>query len=47
MLQDQDLISIQEVRAKVEQAYAAWTRYRSVSQSQADAIVEELTGEPQ
>ena len=33
MLQDPDLISIQEVRAKVDQAYAAWTRYRSVSQS--------------
>src|ERR1700688_2697662 len=40
MLQDPDLISIQEVRAKVDQAYAAWTRYRSVSQSEADAIVE-------
>ena len=44
MLQDQDLISIQEVRAKVEQAYAAWTRYRSVSQAQADAIVEAMAG---
>ena len=42
MLQDQDLISIQEVRAKVEQSYAAWTRYRSVSQAQADAIVEAM-----
>jgi acetaldehyde dehydrogenase (acetylating) len=42
MLQDQDLISIQEVRAKVEQSYAAWTRYRSVSQSGADAIVEAM-----
>ena len=42
MLQDSDLISIQEVRAKVEQAYAAWTRYRSASQSQADAIVEAM-----
>src|SRR5580658_7479673 len=42
MLQDPDLISIQEVRAKVEQAYAAWTRYRSASQSQADAIVEAM-----
>ena len=40
MLEDLDLISIQEVRAKVEKAYAAWTRYRSVSQSQVDAIVE-------
>jgi len=42
MLQDSDLISIQEVRAKVEQAYAAWTRYRSASQSQADAVVEAM-----
>src|ERR1700723_635678 len=42
MLQDQDLISIQEVRAKVEQAYAAWTRYQSVSQSGADSIVEAM-----
>lgn len=42
MLQDQDLLSIQEVRAKVEKAYAAWTRYRSVSQSQADSIVEAM-----
>ena len=42
MLQDQDLLSIQEVRAKVEQAYAAWTRYQSVSQSGADAIVEAM-----
>jgi len=40
MLQDQDLISIQEVRTKVDHAYAAWTLYRSVSQSGADAIVE-------
>lgn len=42
-MQDQDLISIQEVRAKVNLAYAAWTRYRSVSQSQADAIVEAMS----
>ena len=42
MLQDQDLLSIQEVRAKVEQAYAAWTRYQSVSQLGADAIVEAM-----
>jgi acetaldehyde dehydrogenase (acetylating) len=41
-LQDQDLISIQEVRAKVNLAYAAWTRYRSVSQSQADVLVEAM-----
>lgn len=42
MLQDQDLLSIQEVRAKVDQAYAAWTRYRSVSQPEADSIVEAM-----
>src|SRR5580658_5352108 len=42
MLQDQDLISIQEVRAKVDQSYTAWTRYRSISQSGADAIVEAM-----
>lgn len=39
-MQDQDLISIQEVRDKVDRAYAAWTRYQSVSQSHADAVVE-------
>jgi acetaldehyde dehydrogenase (acetylating) len=40
MLQDQDLLSIQEVRSKVEQAYAAWQKYQSYSQEQIDAIVE-------
>jgi acetaldehyde dehydrogenase (acetylating) len=40
MLTDPDLIAIQEVRAKVEQAYAAWQRYRSFSQVQVDSIVE-------
>src|SRR5262245_16036337 len=40
MLTDPDLISIQEVRAKVDQAYAAWQRYRTFSQEQIDAIVE-------
>jgi acetaldehyde dehydrogenase (acetylating) len=42
MLQDHDLISIQEVRAKVEAAYAAWTRYRAHSQEQVDAIVDHM-----
>jgi acetaldehyde dehydrogenase (acetylating) len=42
MLQDQDLLSIQEVRAKVDQAYKAWTVYRSASQPEADAIVEAM-----
>jgi acyl-CoA reductase-like NAD-dependent aldehyde dehydrogenase len=42
MLQDQDLISIQEVRAKVEAAYQAWLKYRTYSQEQVDAIVERM-----
>src|SRR5260370_38431094 len=40
MLKDQDLISVQEVRSKVEQAYAAWQIYRAFSQDQVDSIVE-------
>jgi acetaldehyde dehydrogenase (acetylating) len=42
MLQDQDLLSIQEVRAKVEKAYAAFQQYRNFSQEQVDAIVERM-----
>ena len=42
MLQDQDLLSIQEVRAKVEKAYAAWQTYKNFSQEQVDAIVESM-----
>ena len=42
MLQDSDLISIQEVRSKVEQAYAAWGRYRTFSQEQIDTIIEAM-----
>ena len=41
MLKDQDLISVQEVRSKVEEAYAAWQIYRTFSQDQVDSIVEE------
>ena len=40
MLEDKDLVSIQEVRTKVEKAYAAWLKYRTYSQEQVDAIVE-------
>src|SRR5258708_1039918 len=40
MLKDQDLISVQEVRSKVEEAYAAWQIYRAFSQDQVDGIVE-------
>jgi acetaldehyde dehydrogenase (acetylating) len=40
MLHDQDLVSIQEVRSKVEKAYAAFQKYRNYSQEQIDSIVE-------
>ena len=40
MLEDKDLVSIQEVRAKVEKAYAAWQKYRHFNQQQVDRIVE-------
>lgn len=42
MLQDQDLVSIQEVRAKIEAAYAASLHFRSFSQEQIDSIVERV-----
>jgi acetaldehyde dehydrogenase (acetylating) len=42
MLQDKDLLSIQEVRSKVEKAFAAWQKYRNYSQEQVDAIVERM-----
>src|SRR5260370_1212925 len=42
MLKDPDLISVQEVRSKVEEAYAAWQKYRAYSQEQVDAIVEQV-----
>src|SRR5579864_9015929 len=42
MLKDQDLISLQEVRSKVESAYLAWQKYRSYSQGQVDALVESV-----
>jgi len=42
MLKDPDLISLQEVRSKVENAYAAWQKYRSYSQEQVDALVERV-----
>src|SRR5215472_13444755 len=42
MLQDKDLLSIQEARAKVEKAYAAFRKFRSFSQEQVDAIVERM-----
>src|ERR1041385_491952 len=42
MLQDKDLLSIQEVRSKVDKAYAAWTKYRNYSQEQVDSVVERM-----
>jgi acetaldehyde dehydrogenase (acetylating) len=42
MLADQDLLSIQEVRTKVAQAYQAWQKYLTYSQEKIDAIVEHV-----
>jgi acyl-CoA reductase-like NAD-dependent aldehyde dehydrogenase len=42
MLHDHDLVSVQEVRSKVEQAYAAWQTYRNYTQAQVDAVVEAI-----
>lgn len=42
ILTDPDLISVQEVRAKVDEAHAAWQKYRAFSQEQVDAIVERV-----
>lgn len=41
-LQDKDLLSIQEARAKVEKAWNAFRKFRSFSQQQIDAIVERM-----
>ena len=42
MIEDKDLLSIQEVRTKVEKAYSAWLEYRTFSQEQIDAVVERM-----
>jgi acetaldehyde dehydrogenase (acetylating) len=42
MLHDQDLLSIQEVRVKVEKAYAAFQKYRNYTQEQIDKICEAM-----
>jgi acetaldehyde dehydrogenase (acetylating) len=42
MLRDSDLVSIQEVRAKVEKAYAAFQHYRRFPQEKVDSIVEAM-----
>ena len=40
MVRDLDLISVQEVRSKVDKAYEAWQSYKSFSQERVDSIVE-------
>ncbi len=47
MLQDQDLISIQEVRTKVAKAHEAFLQYRNYSQQQIDTIVEAMSSAAQ
>ena len=42
MLHDPDLISLQEVRTKVDKAWAAAQRFRTFSQEQVDAVVERM-----
>lgn len=42
MIHDKDLVSIQEVRDKVDKAYKAWQKYRTYNQQQVDAIVEAM-----
>jgi acetaldehyde dehydrogenase (acetylating) len=42
MLADQDLLSVQEARTKVEKAHAAWQTYLAYSQERIDAIVEDM-----
>lgn len=42
MLADPELISLQEVRTKVEKAWAAAQKFRSFSQQQVDAVVERM-----
>ena len=40
MSHETDPAALEEVRAKVEQAYSAWLKYRSFTQEQVDAVVE-------
>ncbi len=42
MLQDPDLLALQEVRTKVDEAYAAWQKYRTFQQDRVDTIVEAM-----
>ena len=47
MLEDKDLVSIGEVRAKVEKPYAAWLRYRLYNQEQIDRRAHGCGGDKQ
>ncbi|MCZ2156935.1 MAG: aldehyde dehydrogenase family protein [Bryobacterales bacterium] len=42
MIQDTDLLSIQELRDKVESAHQAFLKFRTFSQNQIDAVVEAM-----
>ncbi len=42
MLRDKDLVSIQDARAKVEKAYAAFQKFRAFTQEQVDRIVDRM-----
>ena len=42
MLRDKDLVSVQEARAKVEKAYAAFQQYRRFTQEQVDAVIDRM-----
>src|SRR5436305_12788012 len=42
MLLDKDLLSVQEVRSKVDRAWNAFQKYRTFTQEQVDAIVERM-----
>jgi acetaldehyde dehydrogenase (acetylating) len=42
MSHEHDPAALEEVRSKVEKAYAAWLKYRRFTQQQVDAVVEKL-----
>jgi acyl-CoA reductase-like NAD-dependent aldehyde dehydrogenase len=42
MIEDRDLLSIQEVRTKIEKAYSAWLECRTFSQERFDSVVERM-----
>jgi acetaldehyde dehydrogenase (acetylating) len=42
MLRDKDLVSIQDARAKVEKAWAAFQHFRQFTQEQVDAVIDRM-----